>query len=879
MKLLKNKLLLNSLILLIMAGTTVLSYNAYLSFTAQNRPQKNIDIPHFIHLLSTTIDEIGTERLNTASYLGKHTKNNFHTLLHSREKVDKSMMKLNTLLQTDSALQPYNMELKKSRLALLEAREATDSFKKQPIEIIFDMYHNAVFMPFKHILNTFSFEQHNEGLAQYLLMYEKIIVLKENTILENTIIYPKLLKKNPMSSKEKMIWEQIIAKDKQPQWNTLANEMAAIDLSSELTEEAYESILKTERKQISEEAATNVYNVTVVSWLGKIEEKIKYFKNIESILLVQIEESSRENLMQFNISLISYGLSIIVLLILLFRLLSLRLTQAKNRQLNKETLRDIELVFNPEQQKRLKRTIEDGNINLIYKFLIEAIKDANQTKDLFLASMSHEIRTPLNGILGFTQLLKESKMTEEQNEFLSVVEKSSDHLLTIVNDILDLSKIKAQKIELEHIAFDPIEHFEAAVETYTAKAVKENIDFNVFVDPKLPTQLLGDPTKISQILVNLVSNAIKFTSKNGEVNVAVESLTQSDNEVKVKFSVSDTGIGITDKQKKNIFEAYTQADVSTSRKFGGTGLGLSISGKLIDSMGGKLSIRSVKDKGSTFYFTLMLEKPKDAKKRLTEEIPACHIGILNPHIDEKYCINKDLEVYAAYTGAKVTHYTDTTLMRAQENAQLPDILFIDHKFRQRGEEIKKLFDIKCKIVVVSTSDQKRNLKRYGSSIDKILYKPVTFTKTLKALSDKEESSEEKENIHFENIHVLVAEDNLINQKLIINVLNRIGVEVSVANNGLEALEHRMADAYDLIFMDIEMPVMGGIEATAKILNYERTQKLLHVPIIALTANALSGDKEKYLGVGMDDYLSKPLKLDALRAILEHHFEERIVTDL
>ena len=561
------------------------------------------------------------------------------------------------------------------------------------------------------------------------------------------------------------------------------------------------------------------------------------------------------------------------------QLLSLRLAQAKNRQLNEETLRDIELVFNPEQQKRLKRTIEGGNINLVYKFLIEAIKDSNQTKDLFLASMSHEIRTPLNGILGFTQLLKETKMTEEQNEFLSVVEKSSDHLLTIVNDILDLSKIKAQKIELEHISFDPIEHFEAAVETYTAKAVKENIDFNVFVDPKLPTQLLGDPTKISQILVNLVSNAIKFTSKNGEVNVAVESLTQSDNEVKVKFSVSDTGIGITNEQKKNIFEAYTQADVSTSRKFGGTGLGLSISGKLIDCMGGKLNIRSVKDKGSTFYFTLMLKKPKDATKRVVEDIPACHVGILNPHIDETYCINENLEVYATYTGAKVTHYTDTTLLEAQKNAQLPDILFIDHKFRQRGEEIKKLFNINCKIVVVSTSDQKRNLKRYGSSIDKILYKPVTFTKTLKALSEKEESSEEKENIHFENIHVLVAEDNLINQKLIINVLNRIGVEVSVANNGQEALDQRMADAYDLIFMDIEMPVMGGIEATAKILNYERTQKLLHVPIIALTANALSGDKERYLGVGMDDYLSKPLKLDALRAVLEHYFEERIVTDL
>jgi len=878
MKLLKNKFILNTLILLIMTGISTISYHAYIYFQQNERPVRQIDIPAFLQILSTTLDKIDTERLSSASYLTIRTKSHFENVINSRNIVDNYLLRLNSFVQTNNALQSYNTELKKINQALVAAREAADSFNKKQIEIIFDMYHNEVFMPFKHILNGFALEQRNDVLKHYLLMYEKMIVLKENTVLENTMIYPQLLKKYPRSSKEKMIWDQIIAKDHQPQFSDLLNELVAIDLRALLSAQAYQLILKTERQKIIEDETNNSYRVTVVSWLGKIEEKIKYFKNIESILLVQIEKSSSENLMQSNISLISYGLSIIVLLILLFRLLSLRLVQAKNRQLKKETLRDIKLVFTPEQQKRLKWTIEDGNINLIYKYLIEAIKDANQTKDLFLASMSHEIRTPLNGILGFTQLLKETKMTEEQNEFLSVVEKSSDHLLTIVNDILDLSKIKAQKIVLEHIAFDPLERFEAAAESYTGKAIKENIDFNVFIDPKLPTQLLGDPTKISQVLVNLLSNAIKFTSNNGEVNVDIERLSENDNEVKVKFSVSDTGIGISKEQRERIFEAYSQADISTSRKYGGTGLGLSISGKLIDRMGGKLGIRSVQDKGSTFYFTLVLEKSKDTKQRIVKDIPSYHIGILNPHIDEKYCINKNLELYCVYAHTTVTHYTDTTLFDARKSGQLPDILFIDHKFRQRGEEIKKLLDINCKIVLVSTGDQKRNLNRYESRIDKILYKPVTFTKTLKALSEKEESSEEKENIRFENIHILVAEDNLINQKLIMNVLNRIGVEVSIANNGQEALDQCMAMQYDMIFMDIEMPIMGGMEATAKILNYERNEKREHTPIIALTANALSGDKEKYLGVGMDNYLSKPIKLDALRAIIEYYFEKNIVDD-
>ena len=226
---------------------------------------------------------------------------------------------------------------------------------------------------------------------------------------------------------------------------------------------------------------------------------------------------------------------LVLLLFLLFKLLKIYYTSIQNRQLSPETLKDIGLVFDSHQQAKIQRLIKEGKVDNIYKFLIQAIKDGNQTKDLFLASMSHEIRTPLNGILGFTQLLKESDDPEEQIEFISVIEKSSVNLLSIVNDILDLSKIKAQKTELEEIAFDPIDSFEAAVESYAAKASEENIDFNLYLDPTLPTQLLGDPTKISQIIINLVSNAIKFTSTNGEVNVDIEKILESDDEVKLSF--------------------------------------------------------------------------------------------------------------------------------------------------------------------------------------------------------------------------------------------------------------------------------------------------------------------------------------------------------
>ncbi len=551
------------------------------------------------------------------------------------------------------------------------------------------------------------------------------------------------------------------------------------------------------------------------------------------------------------------------------------LKRKEDQEIVDETLRDIKLVFDSNQQKELQRLIESGKVDHIYKFLIKAIKDANQTKDLFLASMSHEIRTPLNGILGFTQLLKETELNAEQAEFISVIERSSANLLTIVNDILDLSKIKAQKIELESIEFDPIESFESAVESYAAKAAEENIDFNIFVDPTLPTQLVGDPTKISQVIVNLISNAIKFTSTNGEVNVRIEKLSENAEETEIKFSVSDTGIGITKEQKNRLFQAFSQADVSTSRKYGGTGLGLSISGKLVELMGGKLDIFSIIDEGSTFFFTIRLKKSPSATARKVEDMSHFKIGILNPHIESDYIINKNLEAYIAITGAKVKHYTDESIFEIKYKSDLPDILFIDHKYRHRTGELERFLRFDTKIIVMSTGDQKRRLKQYTSRINKILYKPVNYSKTLKALSEKEEVVEAKTNILFENVHILVAEDNLINQKLIRNVLDRLGVEVTIANNGAEALNLRMENEYDMIFMDIEMPVMGGMESSAKIISYERMTGKIHIPIVALTANALAGDREKYMSAGMDGYLSKPIQLDLLKNLLTEHFSERM----
>ena len=876
MQVLKNKNILHLLILIVIVLSGIVSYYTYLSYQTYITVQNNTKISFFVDEVESVLNKIESERIDSVTYLVTQEKRSFQKLKKSRVAVDHALAELDAFVKQNSQYTIFNTQIKVITNELKDVRKEVDSSSEDYRKIFFHADYSKVFGSFLEILKAISTAQKSGVMKSYLSMYEKYIELRENSVLENTSIYFILLGSRKMSDTDIALWKQLIAKDILPQFNTLADSIVALRLKELLSVEEFNTIVSEERDMILYEARQGEYSISVIGWQNKINKKMDYFTQVLLLLHTEIQKIEQEYISSSRMIMIGYGVGALLLLLLLLRLFNMYYKIHTNKRSSEDTLKDIELIFNKNQQHEIKRLIEDGKVDHIYKFLIQAIKDANQTKDLFLASMSHEIRTPLNGIVGFTNLLKETDDKEEQAEFISVIEKSSANLLTIVNDILDLSKIKAQKIELESIEFDPVDSFEAAVESYAAKAAEENIDFNIFLDPQLPTLLIGDPTKISQIIVNLVSNAIKFTSKNGEVNVSIEKLSENAEEVEVKFAVSDTGIGITKEQKKNIFEAFSQADVSTSRKYGGTGLGLSISGRFVELMGGKLNIWSVKDEGSSFYFTLVFKKPETARRREVTDMSLYSVGILNPHIDEEYYINKNLESYITYTGAKIEHYTDESLLSLRGSPKFPDILFIDHKFRHRGDEIKQFLDFDTKIVLMSTGDQKRNLKRYKSCIDRILYKPINFTKTLKVLSNQEDLTVTEKKITFENVHVLVAEDNLINQKLILNVLNRLGVEVSIANNGQEALEHRMKNEYDMIFMDIQMPVMGGMEATGNILSYERHNNKTHTPIVALTANAVAGDREKYIGAGMDSYLSKPIELEKLNILLQEYFEDRIV---
>jgi CheY-like chemotaxis protein len=501
--------------------------------------------------------------------------------------------------------------------------------------------------------------------------------------------------------------------------------------------------------------------------------------------------------------------------------------------------------------------------------------------------MSHEIRTPLNGIIGFTNILKESELKEDQQEFLSIIEESSNNLIHIVNDILDFSKVTSGKIEFENISFNIMNKFEATVDSYAAKASQKNIELNLFIDPKLPTNLIGDSTKISQIIINLLSNAIKFTDEGGTVDVRIEKLSQIEDLVTLKFSVKDSGIGISSEQQDKIFDEFSQADVSTSRKFGGTGLALTISSKFGALMGGKLEVESKEGKGATFFFSINLRKSIEAKERVHDDFSQIEVSYITlPNKKPNY---KNLEIYTKYINAKFKTYSYKEIFKLEER-DLPNIIFIDHQYIKDKEKISSLLKLNTKIVLLTTAEIEKCKYPIKEQVSKVIYKPINYSKTLRVLKlVKDKSIDNKQTLTkvndsrltqaFKGVKALVVEDNIINQKLIYSLLTNFNISVTIANNGLEALNLRKQNRYDIIFMDIQMPIMSGIESTQNIIEYEKERDEKHVPIVALTANTIQGDKEKYLASGMDRYLQKPIDVEELMTILEEYFPINEIRDV
>lgn len=906
---LRNRLRLISLlpILILFTLASYYVYNAYVSYQGaqqlQTRLQGNKQ-------LNDLINNLSRERGMTVMYMGSASPATLKSLHAQRSIVDQKIANYKTHL---SAIQHSNTEESPKAAALStlvgnlqkglnQSRPLVDNGSADFDKIFTDLYSKSQEKLINELaaLAALQFDEKVNSLSS---TYLSLVRANEYSSVERDYITYVLARATPLSEEELNKWVSLIAKADAFNIEGMSNKTIQSELQTSLFNEDNTELfldITASRTDILQTSTTGTYQMQSGIWFAMISEKIDAINDAEKVLLNAMDNRAslvQEQAVQLLIIAIVVWILGVLVAVLGYLFSGEITTNIKNLE---SVLRRVAEDTHDNEAEALSHTINldtaAGTAQayaLLERIIEQTLNDkqyaleASEAKSMFLANMSHEIRTPLNGIVGFTELLKDTELHDEQREFIDIIEKSSENLLEIINNILDLSKIESNKLEIEEIVFNPMDEFESAVEVYGVRASEKHIDLACFVDPSLERPLKGDPTKIKEVIINLLSNAVKFTNSGGAISVDIrrEECEQL-NRARVRFQVKDNGIGVTSEQRSRIFEAFSQADTSITRKYGGTGLGLTISSRFVELMGSQLDLESEPGSGTTFFFTLEFEEIETLNEPLKGSFSNINAVILESHAKKKLQ-TAYLKEYLDYFGVSYTTFHEKEELKMLERQVNYDLLFIDNDYSD-DNALLEYATSQEQLVLITKSYYMKKIDSMGIDIFKVLYEPLNSSKlrsTLEAydaeaFSSRKQKATRRKKFDEKNSRFsatgLVAEDNVINQKLIRRTLEDLGLEITIANNGLEAFEKRKNGNYDIIFMDIQMPVLDGIEATQEILDFEEDYSKPHIPIIALTANALKGDRERFLAAGMDEYTTKPLVRSEIISLLNNFLSHKII---
>jgi len=898
---LKNRLRLISLlpIFLLFSLTSYYVYTSFIQYQSAQLLKNRLTKKKY---LDDLIENIARERGISAMYLGHQSQNTSISLHEQRRMVDKKISIFIKYINNNLPLHNHSRDInnytclvcienkiiKNQKSEIKKVRQLIDSYKIEFNEI-FKIY-SSLQSIFISQLEQNTNIQVDKYINELYALYISMSYTKEFAGIERGYISYIVSRSTKLTEADLNKWVSIIGKSDYINYDTLHDKelKKRLDILFKDNEniELFKDI-NSVRTGIVSASRSGDYPINSEIWFAMQSEKINIISDAQNLLLDAINK--RVEIVKANslkILIITFGIWVVAII---FGALGYLLSNeiAKNIKHLEDILRRAAHGSDVENEHiNLHTSI---GTNMAYELLESIInqtkldkkyaQEQSESKSMFLANMSHEIRTPLNGIVGFAGLLKGSGLKNEQKEFIQIIEKSSQNLLDIIKNILDISKIENNKHEIESTVFNPIEEFQSAVDVYAVKANEKNIDLACFIDPQLQSPLIGDPTKIKEVLLNLISNSIKFTGSNGCINVSIKKVASSSaTKTKINFLVSDNGIGISNEQSNKIFEAFSQADISISRKYGGTGLGLTISSSFVELMGGKLDLVSTGGNYTKFFFDLEFEEigaDKDIYKNKFSNLTAAIL------IDPQSTKTQDLYIkeYLEYYGVNYIVFNNFQEIKELLKTKTYNLILINTDYTDL-DLLKEYSSLSSELVIITKISMIQNINNLNLNIFQTLYSPVHTFKIeeilLNYISNNnkteliEHTQEEEEEHSIFKADILVAEDNIINQKLIKKVFETYGLNIYIVNNGLEAFQKIKQQKFDLIFMDIQMPILDGIEATKEILIYENEMNIKHTPIVALTANALRGDKEKFLKGGLDEYITKPLVRDEITYVLKKY---------